>query len=223
MKSKHSDKLLILGLNLTPVIFWPPADAHYFLDLFPAITLRLSIIKLRKTTSVHNGSRRNGKIERENIYQLGECLFYLKSHSWCVITLAVCAWVWESRWTLFTLEESEKPGSPILKLTGPFGSNHQMCHGKRAPCHTARDAKPLPASIFSFKASNWCQCDRAYVHQTLFPIIYRCFSSGGSGVTKDEWLSLYFPWPTQMSQGEVWQTNRQKKGGDGFYQRHPSN
>lgn len=79
------------------------------------------------------------------------------------------AWVWESRWTLFTLEESEKPGSPILKLTGPFGSNHQMCHGKKAPCHTARDAKPLPASIFSFKAGNWCQCDRAYVHQTFFP------------------------------------------------------
>lgn len=37
----------------------------------------------------------NGKIERENIYQLGECLFYLKSHSWCVITLAVCVGVGE--------------------------------------------------------------------------------------------------------------------------------
>lgn len=33
---------------------------------------------------------------------------------------------------LFTLEESEMQGSSILKLTGPFGSNHQMCHGKTA-------------------------------------------------------------------------------------------
>lgn len=31
---------------------------------------------------------------------------------------------------MFTLEESEMPGSPILELTGPFGSNHQTCHGK---------------------------------------------------------------------------------------------
>lgn len=31
---------------------------------------------------------------------------------------------------LFTLEESEMQGSPLLELTGPFGSNHQMCHGK---------------------------------------------------------------------------------------------
>lgn len=32
---------------------------------------------------------------------------------------------------LFTLEESEMQGLPIFKLTGPFGSNHQMCHGKK--------------------------------------------------------------------------------------------
>lgn len=65
---------------------------------------------------------------------------FISSGNACPISRAIpgvwshllCAWVWESRWTLFTLEQSEKLGSPILKLTGPFGSNHQMCHGKKS-------------------------------------------------------------------------------------------
>lgn len=53
------------------------------------------------------------------------------------------------------LRESGTLGSPILKVTGPFGTNHQMCHGKKkAQCRTAKDAKALPASMFSFEASN---------------------------------------------------------------------
>lgn len=87
---------------------------------------------------------------------------------------------------LFTLEESEKPGSPILKLTGPFGSNNQMCHGKKAPCHTARDAKPLPASIFSFKAGNWCQCDWVFTYINFFPDN----STGVSPLGAAEWQKM---------------------------------
>lgn len=122
----------------------------------------------------------------------------------------LCAWVWESRWTLFTLEKSEKLGSPILKLTGPFGSNHQMCHGKKSTLQGTPSG--CQHQYFTFKAGNWCQCDWVYVHQTFFPD-----SSTGASLTKDERLSLYFLWHTQMSQGEVWPTNRQKKDGRGGF------
>lgn len=91
----------------------------------------LSICKLTKTTSIQTGSLKSETIEHENIYQLANAcsISRLIPGVWLHI-LYMC--VWESRWILFTLEESEMPGSPILKLTGPFGSNHQMCHGKTA-------------------------------------------------------------------------------------------
>lgn len=54
---------------------------------------------------------------------LSQGSFLVRDHTFCVC-------MWESHWMLFTLEESEIQGLPILKLTGPFRSNHQMCHGK---------------------------------------------------------------------------------------------
>lgn len=157
---------------------------------------------------------------------------FISSGNACSISRAIpgvwsrslCAWVWESRWTLFTLEESEKLGSPILKPTGPFGSNRQMCHGKKAPCHTARDAKPLPASIFSFKTGNWCQCDRAYVHQTFFfPNNLQVFLFWGQRSDK-RWMIISL-FPLTHSDEPRWGVadKQTKKGGDEFYQRHPSN
>lgn len=156
---------------------------------------------------------------------------FISSGNACFISRAVpgvwshllSAWVWESRWTLFTIEESEKLGSPILKLTGPFGSNHQMCHGKNAPCHTARDSKPLPASIFSFKVGNWCQCDRVYVHQTVFPHNSTGVSPLGAAECR-RWMIISL-FPLTHSDEPRWDlANKQtKKGGDEFYQRHPSN
>lgn len=56
----------------------------------------------------------------------------LSQGSFLVGDRTFCMCMWESRWSLFTLEESEMQGLPILKLTAPFGSNHQMCHGKTA-------------------------------------------------------------------------------------------
>lgn len=56
----------------------------------------------------------------------------LSQGSFLVCDHTFCVCMWESRWMLFTLEESEMQGLPILKLTAPFGSNHQMCHGKTA-------------------------------------------------------------------------------------------
>ena len=56
----------------------------------------------------------------------------LSQHSFLVCDHMFCMCVWESQRILFTLEESEMPDSPILKLTGPFGSNHQTCHGNTA-------------------------------------------------------------------------------------------
>ncbi len=102
---------------------------------FPEITLWLSIYKLTKTTSIQSASLKSEKIEHENIYQPADAcsISRLIPGAWShILYVCVCVCVWESRWILFTLEESEMPGSPILKLTGPFGSNHQMCHGKNA-------------------------------------------------------------------------------------------
>lgn len=56
----------------------------------------------------------------------------LSQDSFLVCDHTFCTCVWASRRILFTLEESEMPESPILKLTGPFGNNHQTCHGKTA-------------------------------------------------------------------------------------------
>lgn len=111
--------------------FLLPNTTYYFMDLFPEITLWLSIFKLAKTTSIQTGSLKNEKIEHENIYQLANAcsISRLIPGLWSHI---LCARVWESRWILFTLEKSEMLGSPVLKLTGPFGSNHQTCHGKTA-------------------------------------------------------------------------------------------
>lgn len=60
--------------------------------------------------------------------------------------MRVC--VWESWWILFIVEQSETPGSPILKLTGPFGSNHQMCHGKTAMSWHMGRQDPASINIF---------------------------------------------------------------------------
>lgn len=39
-------------------------------------------------------------------------------------------------------------GSPLLKLTGPFGSNHQMCHGKTATSCCWRRQDTASINIF---------------------------------------------------------------------------
>lgn len=129
MESKHSDRLLPLNLNLTLVIFLLSNTTYSFMDLHPEITLWLSVFKLAKTTSIQKGSQKNEKIEHENIYQLANAcsISRLIPGVWSHV---LYMWVCESWWILFTLEKSEMLGSPILKLTGPFGSNHQMCHGK---------------------------------------------------------------------------------------------
>lgn len=161
MESKHSDRLLPLNLNLILVIFSLPNTTYSFMDLHPEITLWLSVFKLAKTTSIQKGSLKNEKIEHENIYQLANACSISRLIP-AVWSHMLYVWVWESWWILFTLEKSEMLGSPILKLTGPFGSNHHVSW-KKPLCHGARDARTLPASIFYFKAGNWCQFDCTYV------------------------------------------------------------
>lgn len=80
-----------------------------------------------------------------------ERLLHLKSDSWCVIAHCVGEPV-----DFVYLEESEMLESSRLKLTGPFGSNHQMCHGKTA--------------------TSWCWGPQQAASINIFPQDWHCMS-----------------------------------------------
>lgn len=143
-----------------------------------------------------------------------ECLFYLRTHSWCVITHSVCVCVWESRWILFTLEESEMPGSPILKLTGPFGSNHQMCHGKTAMslCKGRQDFASI--NIF-LQGWRWMSFWLGLCASSSSRQVYRSFF--WEFAMRRTIVSLSFHWHTYVCQRGLWSTNRDKREEE-FYQ-----
>lgn len=116
----------------------------------------------------------------------------------------MCVWVWVcvgvSRWILFTLEESEMPGSAILKLTGPFGSNHQMCHGKNA--------------------TSWCKGRQDFASINIFLQDWQ-WMSFRLGLWTSSLQILFLrvcnmrnncP-PSHMIQSIMWSTNRDNKRG----------
>lgn len=135
----------------------------------------------------------------------------------CDHTFWMCVCVWESLWILFTLEESEMPGSPVLKLTGPFGSNHQMCHGKTATswCKGRQDVASINIFLQGWQwLSFWlglCTCVK-FLSTSLQVIISRACNTKN----KNEFPSLSL---MHTIHSVPWLTNRDKRE-EGFYQCH---
>lgn len=88
--------------------------------------LRLSTYGLTKARKSSAFLVWNKTAEYQNWYQI------LSVCSSSRLTPGVCLLICMSRRISFAQEESKAKGSSILKLTGPFGNNHQMCHGKTA-------------------------------------------------------------------------------------------
>lgn len=137
----------------------------------------------------------------------------------------LCAWVWESRWTLFTLEKSEKLGSPILKLTGPFGSNHQMCHGKKSTVSHCK-GRQAAASINILLSRLAIDVNvTGFTYIKLFsPIVLQVLLLWGQRSDKRWTIISLFPL-THSDEPRWGVADKQTKKGwaGGFYQRHPSN
>lgn len=72
----------------------------------------------------------------------------LSQDSFLVCDHTFCTCVGEPMQFVY-LRESEMHGLPILKLTGPFGSNHQMCHGKMV--------------------TSWCKGQQDFASINIFP------------------------------------------------------
>lgn len=129
----------------------------------------------------------------------------------CDHTFCTCTCVWESQWILFTLEESEMPGSPVLKLTGPFGSNHQMCHGKTATswCKGRQDVASINIFLQGWQwLSFWlglCTCVK-FLSTSLQVIILRvcnkknnCLSLVPLSLWRT-WSIVYCDWQTETKE-----------------------
>lgn len=142
------------------------------MDLLLEITLWLSMFKLARATWIQIQIQ----IEHENIYQLVDAcsISGLIPGVWSHI---LYAWVWESRWILFTLEKSKMLGSPILKLTAPFGSNHQICHGKTAMSWCKRRPDFASINIF-FQGWQLMSIWLGLCTWSSFQVVCRWFLSG---------------------------------------------
>lgn len=152
-----------------------------------------------------------------------KCLLYLKTMPCCVIICAVC--FWESWWILFTLEESEMPGSPLLKLTGPFGSNHQMCHGKTATswCRGRQDFASVnifPSKLAVAVILTRLTCSSSSLQISLQIVCLEvCKAVSQWGITDSLSPSLSDTHSTYTIQSATWSTNRDKREEE-FYQCH---
>lgn len=79
---------------------------------------------------------------------------------------------------LFTLKLNGMSTLDLLILTGPFGNNHQKCHGKTTTSWPARGSFTPPASIFSpsFNVFVDWQCGTVLERDTCSTLkkIYSC-------------------------------------------------
>ena len=72
------------------------------------------------------------------------------------MSMCVCVCVCVTgRWILFTLVESEFRGLALLILTGPFGNNHQKCHGKSNTSSAATEPKHFASINIFTQSEQW--------------------------------------------------------------------